>query len=318
MSGGQVGRRLRRILLLVPYAIHHPGCSLGELAGKFDIKETELRRDLELLFLCGLPGYGPGDLIDVELAGDRVYVRMADYFSKPLRLTPYEAITLYSSAAAIAALPGMDQADALKRALAKLGRALGLSKADEAGGLDVEVAGAVAHLEVIQDALTRGRRIHIEYWAASRREMTDRDVDPWGLVAALGHWYLVGLDHSSGEERIFRSDRIKSAGVLDEEAEIPADFDPGTYRGIFRPSGDETEVTLEISEGVARWFEDYYPVTSSSELKDGWRKVTVMSGSARWAAGLVLRLGPGVRKVEPEVVASAARELAAAVAVRHD
>ena len=62
----RLARRLQRILLLVPYAIKHPGISVDELSTKFGIKNADLVDDLNLLFMCGLPGYGPGDLIDVD------------------------------------------------------------------------------------------------------------------------------------------------------------------------------------------------------------------------------------------------------------
>ncbi|MDQ4027963.1 MAG: hypothetical protein M3214_07955, partial [Actinomycetota bacterium] len=78
---GRLGRRLRRILVMLPYAIRHPGISVDDLSRKFSVRRQELIDDLNLVFLCGLPGYGPGDLIDVTLDEDHVYVRMADYFS---------------------------------------------------------------------------------------------------------------------------------------------------------------------------------------------------------------------------------------------
>ncbi|MEA2447500.1 MAG: proteasome accessory factor, partial [Actinomycetota bacterium] len=116
-TSGRLGRRLGRILLLLPYAIQHPGVSVGELARKFDVDKRDLLDDLQLVFMCGLPGYGPGDLIDVDLDEDRVYIRMADYFAAPLRLSPAEALVLYAGTAALAALPGMEEAGALKSAL---------------------------------------------------------------------------------------------------------------------------------------------------------------------------------------------------------
>ena len=76
--------------------------------------KRDLIEDLNLLFMCGLPGYGPGDLIDVSYEEDRVYVRMADYFVAPLRLTPAEAIALYAGSAALAALPEMAEADVFR------------------------------------------------------------------------------------------------------------------------------------------------------------------------------------------------------------
>ena len=74
------------MLVIVPYLVQHPGSALPEVATLYDVPRDQLRRDLDLLFMSGLPPYGPGDLIDVEVDEDeRVWIRMADHFSRPLR-----------------------------------------------------------------------------------------------------------------------------------------------------------------------------------------------------------------------------------------
>jgi proteasome accessory factor C len=308
---GRLGRRLRRILVILPYAIRHPGVSVDELAAKFGIDRSALLEDLNLVFLCGLPGYGPGDLIDVSLDEDRIYVRMADYFASPLRLSAAEALVLYASAAALTQLPDMSEAEALRRALAKLGRALGVAPDDGPAPIQVHLErGPAAHLSVLRDALERNRRIQMEYFSASRAELTAREVDPWSLIAALGRWYLVGLDHDSGEERMFRVDRIKSVETTNAEAPVPEDFDATHYKGAFSGTEERPRVSFEISPDAARWFEDYYPVASSETLPDGWRRLRLVASSDRWAAGLVVRLGPHVRGVKPRSVVDEARRLA--------
>jgi proteasome accessory factor C len=315
---GRLGRRLRRILLMLPYAIRHPGVSVGELSRKFGVPKRDLLDDLNLVFLCGLPGYGPGDLIDVTLEEDRVYVRMADYFSAPLRLSPAEALAIYAGGVALLELPDMDGADALRSALGKLGRALGAHAGDGLGGIQVHLEPSpTAHLQTLRDALADHKRVHLEYFSASRGELSARDVDPWGLIVALGRWYLVGLDHLSDEERMFRVDRIKSAHVLDDDAPVPADFDPERYKGAFSGRTGPQTLTMDISPAATRWFEDYYPVQESKSLPDGWRRVVLASGGDRWAATLVLRLGSEVRNVAPESVVAEARRIASAMVARH-
>jgi proteasome accessory factor C len=308
---GRVGRRLRRILVMIPYIVRHPGATLDELANKFGVEREKLAADLELVFLCGLPGYTPADLIDVRLEGDRVFVDMADYFGTPLRLTPAEALSLYAGGAALLELPGMEHARALERAMAKLAGALGPGVA-ESVRVRVE-AGPAEHIETIQHALSERRRIRLQYHSATRGELTEREVDPWGLVAALGRLYLVGLDHLSGEERMFRTDRVKAAAATDVAAEVPEDFDPERYKGGFSRRG-ETTISLEISPQAGRWFEDYYPVASTEALADGWTRVSLVTSGTRWAATLVLRLGRHARSVEPAEVSEAARSLAGEIA----
>lgn len=315
---GRLGKRLGRILTLLPYAIRHPGVTVDELSKKFGVRRRELMDDLNLVFLCGLPGYGPGDLIDVNLEEDRVYVRMADYFSLPLRLTPVEALALYAGGAAIAALPDMEEAEALRSGLKKLGRALG---ADD-GGTDptgIKVAlehGPDAHLRILRQALLDHRQVKLEYLSASRGELTSRAVDPWGLVAALGRWYLVAFDHAADDERMFRVDRIKTAERLDEPAAVPVSFDARKYRGAFA-GGSGSDMTFEISPAAGYWFEDYYPVTRSCALDDGWRRITLRYSGPRWAATLLLRLGNDVRSVQPPELIDQTRRLASSIVARH-
>jgi proteasome accessory factor C len=303
---------------MLPYAIRHPGVSVDELSRKFGVKKQDLMADLNLVFLCGLPGYGPGDLIDVAVEEDRVFVRMADYFSAPLKLTPAEAVALYAGAAAIAELPEMDEADALRRALTKLGRALG-SDGGEAAPIQLTGgSGAGGHLQTLRDALLQKKQVHLEYFSASRGELTERAVDPWGLFTALGRWYLIAFDHASGEERMFRVDRIRSSRLLDSAAEVPAEFDADRYKGAFlRRDRSGPEMSIEVSPAVARWFEEYYPVNESGRLDDGWQALTLTYSGERWAATLVLQLGADVRNVRPAAILDAARELARSIGERH-
>ena len=314
---GRLGRRLRRILVMLPYAIRNPGVTLDELSERFGVAKPDLIDDFNLVFMCGLPGYTPGDLIDVTIEDDRVWVSMAEYFSAPLRITPAEALTLYASGEALLQMAGMEGADALRRGLAKLGRALGASEESDAP-IQVELGrDPASHLETLNDALESTRQIDIEYFSAGRGQLTQRRVEPWGLIAAAGRWYLVGLDHSSGEDRMFRVERIKSVVVTDEPAEVPDDFDPERYKGAFKAGASGERMALEISPLAQRWFEEYYPVASKKRLDDGWLRVELITSGPRWGALLVLRLGDEVRAVEPDAVAAEARTLAAAIAAVH-
>ncbi|MGH2755542.1 MAG: helix-turn-helix transcriptional regulator [Actinomycetota bacterium] len=318
VAEGRLGRRLRRILVLLPYAIKHPGVTVDELSRKFGVRSKDLMDDLDLVFMCGLPGYGPGDLIDVSVDEDRVYIRMADYFSAPLRLTPAEGLALYAAGAPLAELPEMKDADALRRALVKLGRALGMSGDEQDPGIDVELAGgSVEHMERLQEALAAGRRVHLEYLSATRGELTERDVDPWALIAALGRWYLVALDHLSDEERMFRLDRMKEVTILDADAPVPDDFDPSRYRGAFVGGDEEPVMSMEIAPAVARWFSEYYPIRSNERMSDGWERVEMIASGPVWAAKLLLQLGAGVRNVQPGELDAAARELAGSIAANY-
>ena len=118
-------QRLPRLLALVPYLQAHPGIAVAEAAADFGVTEQQLRRDLQLLWMCGLPGHGPGDLIDLSFEGETVSVIFDAGMSRPLRLTAEEALALVVALRTLAETPGLADSDAVQRALAKVETAAG-------------------------------------------------------------------------------------------------------------------------------------------------------------------------------------------------
>src|SRR5579885_2127968 len=118
-------QRLPRLLALVPYLQAHPGIRVDEVAADFGVSEQQLRRDLQLLWMCGLPGHGPGDLIDLSFEGETVSVIFDAGMSRPLRLSAEEALALVVALRTLAETPGIADTDAVQRALAKVETAAG-------------------------------------------------------------------------------------------------------------------------------------------------------------------------------------------------
>ena len=73
MSSERTAARLSRILAMLPWIIEHDGADIEDLVERFDYEnKADLVKDLHLVFMTGLPGYGPGDLIDVDVFDDEV------------------------------------------------------------------------------------------------------------------------------------------------------------------------------------------------------------------------------------------------------
>ena len=96
------------MLALVPWVLAHPGATSAELAARSRCRKRELERDLELLPLCGLPPYTADRLIDVWVVDGTVEIRLAEYFERPLRLTPAEGFALLAAGRALLTVPGSD------------------------------------------------------------------------------------------------------------------------------------------------------------------------------------------------------------------
>lgn len=69
-------------------------------------------------------------------------------------------------------------------------------------------------LAVLRDAVFADRRLRLRYRHSGEREPCTHTVDPYGLVAKAGVWYLVA--DSRGRPRLFRADRVRTARPLDE------------------------------------------------------------------------------------------------------
>jgi proteasome accessory factor C len=294
----KTAERLGRMLVIVPYLVKHPGTSLPEAATLFGVEPVELRRDLDLLFMSGLPPYGPGDLIDVDVdEDDRIWISMADHFARPLRLTRQEALAVYLRGAELLATPGVPDAPALASALEKLRDSLGSEALEGAEGIETATDGSPpSFLASMREAARTHERLHLEYLAASTGELTSRTVEPEEVFASLGHWYTAAWDVDADAERLFRVDRIRSAERTGDR------FDPrgleGAGRALYTPTADDVAVRLRLRP-PARWVAEYYATTDPEELDDGSVEVTLPARQLTWLARLLLRLGDGADVVAP-------------------
>ncbi len=304
--------RLPRLLALVPYLIARPGILVEEAAGDFGVSAKQLRKDLELLWMCGLPGYGPGDLIDLSFEGDTISVNFDAGMSRPLRLTGAEATALLVALRTLLETPGVADAEAVRRAVAKIEAAAGQAQpAGVAVGLGVrEGATTIRAREVVQDALRRGRAIHMTYYTASKDRMTERTVDPMRMLIVEGRSYLEAWCRRAEGVRLFRLDRIDDATALDEPAAPPPYAEQtDTSTGVFHPRPDQAAAELVLSPD-ARWVSEYYPVEKVTELDHGRLRVRMRYADQSWMVRLLLGLGGDVVVEQPTELADGLRERA--------
>ncbi len=313
--------RLGRLLNLVPYLLARPGIRVAEAAADLGVGERQLREDLELLWVCGLPGYGPGDLIDMAFDGDRVTITYDAGIDRPLRLTPDEALALVVALRMLAETPGIGHRDAIERALAKIESAAGdLASAAPVAvrlpGAAMSLAGGSAgdddRLATIRGAVQRRRALRITYYTATRDEITERVVDPMRVLIVAGRAYLEAWCRRAEAVRLFRVDRIDGLTELDEPAAPPPQARPSDLSaGAFTPTPDLPLVTLRVGRG-GRWITEYYPCERIVEESAEHWLVSLRATDLDWARRLVLGLGPNVTVVAPTRLAEAVRDQAEA------
>jgi proteasome accessory factor C len=302
--------RLPRLLALVPYLQAHHGIAIEQAAADFAISEDQLRRDLQLLWMCGLPGHGPGDLIDLSFEGDTVSVIFDAGMSRPLRLTAEEALPLVVALRTLAEMPGVSDRDAVERALAKVESAA--SGSVEAQTVAVELDGVGRMLPVLQQAIDTGRALALRYYTATRDETTERTVDPMRLFEMDGRSYLEAWCRRAEGMRVFRVDRIDRAEVLSERANPPPEAELRDLSdGVFTPAPEHMLVVLRVDPSYA-WVADYYPPETETVDADGRRQVSVRVADPAWVRALALGAAGHVEVLSPEWLAESVREEARA------
>lgn len=304
MTSNRTVSRLSRILALIPYVLDRDGADVSEIIERFGYDEAALGRDLNTIFVCGLPGYGPGDLMEAFIDGDEVIIDEADFFAKAPRLTPAEALGLL--AAGMTVIGAGESSPELRSAVEKLTRVL---LPDAESTLAVELLDESENLGALKEAVAKHRPVRIVYRSVSREETTDRVVEPWSVFATLGRWYVTGHCRLVGGQRTFRIDRIRELEALDDTFEPPASL-PSPEVG-YAPAEGDISCVIDLTR-AARWVLEYYPVEMIEEDSDRTR-IAFHSADAELPARLLLRLGDTARLVEGGEVAARVRSLAEAL-----
>jgi proteasome accessory factor C len=288
VTTARTARRLNRLLAALPWIIANPGASVDEVVERFDYDRAQLARDLATVFVSGLPGYGPGDLMVAYIDEDEVVVEMADYFARPLRLTPVEALGLL--AAGYALQSAGQGSSALERALTKLQAAL-LPEARDAVAVELPEPPLVSEL---RNAALEGAVMHIEHASVATGEVTERDIEPWVVFSTLGNWYVSALCHLADGERVFRVDRIRSASPTGET--FTPNPEPPLPEIRYTPDEDDVRVTIRLAP-EARWVAEHYPVEVVDETEDA-TTIQMSVSDPLVAARLLLRLGDAAELIE--------------------
>ncbi len=299
MSSPKTARRLNRILAMLPWVIANPGATVDEVCQRFGYTKRQLAADLDLVFVCGLPGYGPGDLMVAYIHDDEVVVEVAEYFANPVRLSAPEALSLL--AAGLAVLSSGQAPAALQTAVDKL-VAVVVPEGDLGLVVDLSEPELVGRL---RGAAAAGEVLHITHTALASGATTERNIEPWSVFSTLGNWYVRAYCQLKEGERVFRIDRIRDVVATGDIFSPPTEVAPPIVE--YMPGEEDIYAVIRLRPRAA-WVVDYYPVEIISSDEDGM-VVRFATSDPTVAARLLLRLGGDARLVEGQEVAAALADL---------
>ena len=323
MSTSDLRERLRRLLLLIPYAARHPGCAIKDLAQLVQLSEAELIEELDFLLMVGQPPFAPDDCVDIRVEDGKVYVDLAQALNKPPRLTAFEALAL---AAAARGMAGGDEGT-VAGALAKIEAALPqqllpiyreLLSRFEVAKLPAEAGTA----GLLRKAIAKRCEVKLEYFAESRNQTSHRPVRPRALRYAHGHWYLSAFCLTRNDDRFFRVDRIVKAELTDRSFEpLPPERRSDDARAVLEPGEPPppprdpnfTPARLRLTGGsVIRYAQERFGAAALEMLDDEDRDhqaILTLTGPAdAWTVSFALSFGGAAELLGPAPLREQAHE----------
>lgn len=300
--------RTARLLSLVSYLNVQGSASISELAKYFNVSESQILSDINLLWVTGTPGYMADDLIDFDaFALDEGIVRLtaARGLGAPLRLGTKESVALLAALNALRSSVGSDSEDSqlIEGLITKLGFSLG----ENSEALNIQLTDDESGLKLgqIRSAVGAQVPVHITYTNASG-ESTSRIVEPWSVFTQQGSLYLTGYCRTAQADRVFKLDRISSLATISEEhftqpvnarvmsAKVPVSGQAATLR--LHPAG--------------RWLAEEIPFTSCTESPTGQLTLEIDIADAHWFVALLLAHSDVIVDVEPVIYLREARSQA--------
>lgn len=282
--------RTSKALDLIPYIVEHPAISIEELAEIFSVPSAEMVELLNIVFMCGLPGYSHLELIDISTEDGFVSVIDAQNLDKPRKLTQVEIISIVLGLQNLKT-QGVKPAvmviieDLERKMLALLGDIETLSLVDNSQTVEQSPWKAL-----IDECLNENATIEIEYVGLASEKLTHRLIAPKRLYINSGHYYLTAFCSTAQAERNFRLDRIqsavKSAEVLLHSFSTVADVDE--------------EVQILIPKGALQFIELHNEIVETSQQLGDQLHLTLSISNTAWLLRTLSAINGSVSILSPE------------------
>jgi predicted DNA-binding transcriptional regulator YafY len=315
--------RADRLLSLLMLLQTRGRMTAHKLAEELEVSERTIYRDIDALSAAGVPVYaerGPGGgcaLLD-------------SYRTNLTGLTQDEvrALFMLSIPAPLAEL-GVSQE--LKAALLKLAAALPEARRGDEEQVRQRIhldavwwfqsEEAVPHLQTIHRAVWQDRRLYLTYRLPFGAQV-ERPVDPYGLVAKAGVWYLVCA--TDGRMRVYRVSHVLAARLTDEPFERPAGFDLvafwQTWCTEFERDRPYYPITARVAPALVPYLPQYFGDRIRAEIvqagppdAEGWLTLTLPFETLEAARDRILGFGSAIKVLAPEALRRSVLDFAAQI-----
>ena len=210
--------RAIRLLDLVPFLRANPGMNIKEIAAEFKVSVSEIVSDLDLLMVCGLPGYTPLELIDLSTDEGYVTLRDPQNLEYPRNFTIHELLILKIALSALL----VDSPPMLHSEIGSL-----ISKLDHQMPNQISSEGIlfvpdnILNLRRIgEEALVKNQQVEISYRNDTKDELTNRKISLIREYESEGEYFWDAWCHLANAKRTFNLEKISSATLSMDPSSI--------------------------------------------------------------------------------------------------
>lgn len=285
--------RAARALDLIPYILENPGIELDSLAEKFGITQKQVLSDLEIIFLCGLPGYTPYELIDLTFEDGIVTVIDPQVLDKPRVFTQSEAIVLNLGLSIMkAALRDKMTLERIETLQSKL-----QSKFKSISDVSIAMGNPPNFYEMIIQSIRDKSIVEIVYHSVSKDAISKKILAPKNVYVSAGNYYMSAIDLKLSQERNYRLDAITECV-----------YSSGVYELADLIDDSSEEFNFKIVTGSLFLIEKYSTLFKSVERIKGEYVASGRISNSEWLQRLVISNAPDLRLVEPANLAALIKE----------
>ena len=288
--------RALRTMDLIPYILENPGVSITKLAKQFSVTEKQIESDLQLVFMCGLPGYTPYELIDLIFEEGIVSIIDPQVLDKPRRFTKSELVVI---ALGLQLLGELSSSDSTRLSKIKL-----LSnKITQLGGSNSVIfapsSSKSPFVEVISKAITNKKSLTIQYQSLVKDEVSIRTIFPHNLYFMNGNLYLSAMDLTAKADRVFKVELIKTCEVGNDVSSE-----------IVNENNSTIEVILDVQKTYKNFIERNSSIITAVEEQKNCFRVHLKLSNLEWLKRSILSNSPGITVISPSLLAQEVSALA--------
>jgi proteasome accessory factor C len=284
--------RVARAMDVIPYVLENPGIKIETLATKFGVDQKQIIKELELIFLCGLPGYTPYELIDLTFEDGFVTIIDPQLFDKPRKFTETEGVIINLGLVLLKnSISDTNQIQVIDHLIQKL-----TAKFKVTSSAVIEKLSKPDFYDEITKSINQNDSICIDYASISEDSLYQRLIKPLRISIRNGFYYLYATDLEKDVDRVYRMDQIRSISSIQSNSQS---------RVNEVSENDEIDFELMVVDQlITEKFRDIFTEVIQSEKHF---RVKGKSSNRQWLYRWILSHGSAIQILGPEKLKESVR-----------